>query len=492
MTKKILGLCAIAMFIAGSVSAAGMNIKLTVKGLEGSNMILANYYGDKQYVKDTFDFDKKGSITFKADTMLPGGIYLAVFPALGNRYFEFVISESAFSLETDTFDLTAHMKVTGSEENRLFYDDMKFLAVQRVKSDSLSKLYKVAKEGPEKEKLKNQLLKIDTLVKEQRTYVMEKFPTLFYAKLLKMMQEIQVPDPPRDANGKIIDSTFQWRFYKTHYWDHVDMMDERVLRCPVYHNKLKTYMTQTVVQQSDSINVAGDDLLHKTDMKGDLYRYTLSYIFNEMANSKVMGMDGSYVHFGKNYFCKGLTPWVDTAKQFKICDRVNRLEPVLVGKKAQRLVLPIDSTEKQWKNLYDVKAKWTIVAFWDPDCGHCKKELPVLVEAYHNLKKMGIDVEVYSPAIMEIENYKDWVEFIKKNNLDWINVCDPYRHTNFRWEWDIQSTPQVYILDKDKIIKARRIGAEQVEDYVHFLEDPTFKPKSLMKVNDNDKQEGTD
>jgi hypothetical protein len=40
----------------------GFNIKLTVKGLENTSMILANYYGDKQYVKDTFQFDSKAVI----------------------------------------------------------------------------------------------------------------------------------------------------------------------------------------------------------------------------------------------------------------------------------------------------------------------------------------------------------------------------------------------------------------------------------------------
>ena len=250
-------------------------------------------------------------------------------------------------------------------------------------------------------------------------------------------------------------------------------------------------MTQTVVQIPDSINVAGDELLAKTDLKNEVYRYIVTYIFNEMANSKVMGFDASYVHFGKNYFCKGLTPWVDTAKSFKICDRVTRLEPVLVGKKAQKLILPVDSTENQWKSLYDLKAKYTILVFWDPDCGHCKKELPVLAEAYHSLKKKGVDVAGYGAAIMEIENYKDWVEFIKNNNLDWTNVCDAKRHSNFRFEWDIQSTPQIYILDKDKVIRARRIGADQVEDYILHLENPSYKGKLINKVNDDDKQENT-
>src|ERR1043165_1278860 len=468
-----------------------MNIKIAVKGLESSTMILANYYGDKQYVKDTLTFDKKGVITLKADTTLPGGVYLAVFPALGNRYFEFIISESNFSIETDTNDLTAHVKVTNSVENTLFYDDMKFLGRMKAVSDSIGKLYKDAKDQKDKDKFREQLVKIDSDVKAKRNEVMTKNPTLFYAKLLKAMKDIEVPDAPRDAKGAMIDSSFQWRYYKAHYWDNVDLLDERLLRCPVFHNKLKTFMTQTVVQVPDSIIVAGEELLSKTDKKNEIYRYIVTYIFNEMANSKIMGFDAAYVHFGKAYFCKAdLTPWIDTAKRFKICDGVTPLEPVLVGKTAQRLILPTDSTEMQWKSLQDIKAKYTIVAFWDPDCGHCKKEIPVLAEAYHNLKKKGINVEGYAPAIMEIENYKDWLEFIQKNNLDWINVCDAKRHSNFRFEWDIQSTPQKYSLDCDKVTRARRISADQVEDYIRHMEDPSFKGKLMMKVNDEDKQEG--
>jgi thiol-disulfide isomerase/thioredoxin len=518
MKKKIT--TALLCFLTASLAFAGktgggMDIRITVKGLENSTMILANYYGDKQYVRDTVHFDSKGSVVFKSDqmhgsnppkgdiygtpgllkcdSMIPGGVYLAVFPALGNRYFEFIIAEPQFSIETDTIDMAKDLKIAGSQENKLFYDDMHFLQGNKTLSDSIAKLYKAAKDPAEKDKYRSQLQDIDKQVREKRNSVMTQYPDLFYAKMLNAMKDITVPDPPKDANGKIIDSAWQWRYYKTHYWDNVDLLDDRLLRCPVFHNKLKTFMTQTVVQIPDSINAGGDELIDKTDKKGEIYRYIITYIFNEMANSKVMGFDASYVHFGKKYFCAQptLTPWVDTAKTFKICDRVTRLEPVLVGKKAQKLILPSDSTENVWKSLYDIKAKYTILVFWDPDCGHCKKELPVLADAYHDLKKKGVSVEGFGAAIMEMENYKAWEEFIKKNNLDWINVADPHRHSNFRFEWDIQSTPQIYILDQDKVIRARRIGADQVEDYILHLENPSYKGK-LIKVNDDDNQEGVE
>ncbi len=494
MNKKIfLSIVSLGIVLA-SFAGKGTDIKITVKGLENTKMILANYYGDKEYVKDSLLFNQKGTATLKMDTLLPGGVYLAVFPAMGNRYFEFILNEPQFTLETDTNDLTGHMKVIGSVENELFYKDMHYLSKMKEASDSVSKLYKAAKDPKEKENYRTQLTDMDKDVKARRGEVIEKYPTLFYAKLLKAMKDIDVPEAPKDANGKI-DSTFQWRYYKSHYWDYVDLKDERLLRCPVFHGMLKKYMGQIVVQTPDSINAGGEDLLAKTDMKNDIYRYIVTYIFNEAANSKVMCFDAVYVHYGSKYFCDAsYTPWIDSVKRFKICDRVQRLKPVLCDKKAQSLILPTDSTETQWKSLYDIKAKYTILAFWDPDCGHCKKEIPVLLEAWHNLKKKGVDVGAYCPAIMEIEAYKDWVEFIQKNNLDWINVCDPKRHNNFRYEWDVQSTPQVYILDSNKNIKARRIGADQVEDYILHLENPAYFGKLSNKINESDeeKQEGSE
>lgn len=462
------------------------NIKLTVKGLENSNMILAFYSGDKQYVKDTILFDSKGVATIKADSAFPGGIYLAVFPKLGNRYFEFIMSEPQFQLETDTAELAGKMKVFNSEENKLFYDDMLYLNKVRKTSDSLNNELKKTENETKKEALKSELRKLDTEVKAKRETIMSEHPKTLYAKVLKTMKELEVPEAPRDANGKITDSTFQWYWYKTHYWDNIDLNDDRLLRTPVLHNKLNQYFTRTVYQIPDSLSAAADDLLKKANPQGDIFKYMLVYFLNTMANSKVMGMDAVYVHLVKDYYAKGYAPWVDSAQLAKIIERGTILEPLLMGKKAQNIVLA-DSTLKKYYNLYELPNKYVVLCFWDPDCGHCKKEVPVLLEAYHNLKKKGINVEVFAPAIMGKEKMQDWTDFIREKGLNWINVADPFRQNNYRYEWDIQSTPQIYILDKDKKIIAKRIGAEQVEDFILHEEDPTHKPKKPFEESESQK-----
>ncbi len=491
ITTLLVSAISIALF-AGAQK--GYDIKLTIKNLPNSRLILAYYYGDKQYVKDTLKIDSKGLCEIKGDTSLPSGIYLAVFPALGNKYFEFVIDEQRFSLTTDTNDLAGHVVVSGSQENELFYDDMKFLTKERKESEGYNTQYKAATTQKEKDDIRAKLLKIDSLVNDNRHAVMKKYPNSFYVTILKAMEPIQpkeLKDAPKDAVGRIIDSNWVWRDYKNRYWDNVKLTDDRLLRTPVFHNKLKEFYTRTIIQLPDSIIADGDALLSKMPPKNDIFKYTLVYMLNEMAKSKIMGFDAVYVHLVKNYYAKGFAPWVDTVQLYKINERGRVLEPLLIGKKAANITLT-DTTLKTFRSMYDIKNRFTILCFWDPDCGHCKKEVPKLADIYHKMKKDGIDVEIYAPAIMSIEEVKKWTDFINEHKLDWINVADPYRQNNFRFEWDIQSTPQIYILDKDKKIIAKRIGADQVEDFILHEIDPRYKPKRPAVIDDENAPEPID
>ena len=481
------------IFIAAGLLAAGSKgyeIKITLKNLSNSKLILAYYYGDKQYVKDTFAIDAKGQCIIKADTVLNPGVYLAVFPALGNKYFEFVVNEQRFSLSSDTIDLASNLVVTGSEENKLFYEDMKFLSAKRRESEALNSAYRAATDQKSKDEIRDKMKVIDKDVTDKRMNIMKAYPTTFYSKILKSMEPI-VPNEsaaPRDAVGRLTDSNWVWRDYKNRYWDNLDLKDDRILRTPVFHGKLKEYYTRTIIQVPDSIKEEGDRLLAKMPPKGELFKYTLVYMLNEMAKSKVMGFDAVYVHLVKNYYAKGYASWVDSVQLYKINDRGKVLEPLLIGKKARNINLA-DTTLKTFHSLYDLKNRFIVLCFWDPDCGHCKKEVPKLADIYHKLKSEKIDLEIYSPAIMAAEELKKWTAFINEHHLDWINVADPYRQNNFRFEWDIQSTPQIYILDREKTIKAKRIGAEQIEDFIRHELDPSYRPKLPPTIDDENQVE---
>ena len=88
------------------------NINLKIKGMENQIGILAYYYGDKRYVKDTLLFNEKGISIYKGNKEIPRGVYLLAFPSLNYRSFDLILNETNFSIQTDTvnFIKNAHIK----------------------------------------------------------------------------------------------------------------------------------------------------------------------------------------------------------------------------------------------------------------------------------------------------------------------------------------------------------------------------------------------
>ena len=61
-----------------------------------------------------------------------------------------------------------------------------------------------------------------------------------------------------------------------------------------------------------------------------------------------------------------------------------------MGKKAPRIILA-DTSEQNWVDFYQLPQNITTI-FWDPDCGHCKKQIPNCKSLYE-LKEKNVDVE---------------------------------------------------------------------------------------------------
>ena len=133
----------------------------------------------------------------------------------------------------------------------------------------------------------------------------------------------------------------------------------------------------------------------------------------------------------------------------------------------------IDQVTKMYVKLSEVKADYTILIFWDVDCSHCQKEVPILLEQYNELIKEKKDVKVYS-VYMQHEGEK-YLKYIAEHKLPWINVYDGAHYNNAVEKYDVYSTPVIYILDKNKVIKAKRIDANHVKTIIKALESENKK-----------------
>jgi peroxiredoxin len=447
----------------------GYNIKITAKGLKPGGMCqLARHYGDKQYIMDSAKVNDKGEIIFAGTEKWPQGIYMFIPPAK-NKYFDFIMDEGQnFSFETDTTDFVKSMKVKGSEENRLFNEYQNFVSGKQKLIEPLQATYKRVKDSnPDSAKIvEDKMSVIDKEVKEYKLNFIKNNPKTFVAKLFKAMEEPEIPEAPILPNGRK-DSTFAYRYYKSHFFDNFDLTDDRLLRSPIFHNKIKQYMEKLTPQTPDSIAVSADYLIEKARPNQEVFKYLVYWLTYTYESSKIMGMDAVFVHMVDKYYVTKQAFWLDSTQYYKITKRAAEITPVLIGKQAPMINMA-DSTGK-YISLYNVKAKYTVVVFWDHGCGHCKKEIPKLLDVYEKkLKARG--VEVYA---IETENKPDeWKKFIRENKLHWINVNEPddYKRAVTKKIYDIYSTPVIYLLDDKKVIRAKRIESEQLEGIIDQLE----------------------
>lgn len=440
----------------------GYEIKVTINGYKDTSCYLAYHYGEKQFMKDTVNLIN-GTATFKGDEHLPGGIYMFVLDAKEGQYFEFVVNESKIHIETEYKRYLEKMIVHHSEENKLFFGYINFISEKRKEQNRIKGELKNSKKGSKKHKeLDNKIKELDKEVEAYTNNIINNNSELLYAKILKAMKRINVPEPPKNEKGELIDSSFSYKYYKQHFFDYFDLADDRMLRTPIFKDKLKEYMTRLTPQNPDSLNVMADYLLNKTESNDEVFKYLLIYFLNKYADSKIMGMDAIYVHLVENYYAKNKATWLDSVQLYRITDRASKLKYTLIGKTAPRIVLPDTSNRQQ--DLYRIGADYTLLYFWDPTCGHCKKVTPKLKKVYDSLRTENISVEVYA-VCTEIERDK-WITYIKENELGWVNVADFEVKHPFRYYYDIQATPKLYILDRNREIIAKRLGVEQIPDFL--------------------------
>jgi hypothetical protein len=437
---------------------SGYDIKVHIKGLKQADTVfLARYYGDKRFYQDTAIVDTKGFVTFADTTHLKEGMYFLLMP--GQKIFDFILSPSTFSFSINEADPIKSAQFKNSPDNTAFYAYQNFFLAQKEKADTLSVQSKTANPS-QKTVITKQLSAIDStmLVYIQNFLVVN--PKSLFTAILKTSKDVDVPAAPKRADGSI-DSAWQYHYYKKHYFDNVDFTDDRLIRTPVLVSKVDNYFKTLVVPRPDSLIKEIDMILTKCNSSPDLFEYFVREYTYKYETSQVMGMDAVFVHLGKNYYMKGKCPWASPATVQKIADRVGLIEPLLLGKKAPNLYMT--DTSGTYRYLYDVNAKYTILFFWDSQCGHCQQETPKLYDWW--LKNRSKGIQVYAANIERKD--EEWLKFVRSKNIrQWLNVRDSKNHTDFKITYDIYATPVLYVLDKDKNIIAKRISYENLDDFL--------------------------
>jgi hypothetical protein len=308
---------------------------------------------------------------------------------------------------------------------------------------------------------------------ELNTYregIIKNQPSSMMAALLKAMREPSVPIIKPQSRE---DTLKNYNFYKAHYWDGVTFMDDRILRTPFFLKRFERYYREVIPQAADTIIKDIDYKLLLARTSPEMYKFLLNWLTDEYINPKYMGLDAVFVHLFEKYHSKGVSNWLNDKQMETISRRAYMLMANLIGEKGANLEM-IDSSGKP-SPLYDVVADYTVICFWDPNCGHCKEEVPRLDSIYRaSWKNHGVKIyAVLTPD--DKENAKiAWTKFINEHKLgEWTHVYKTKameeadfaaQKPGFRQLYDITLTPVLYLLDKDKNIIGKKLTLLQLNE----------------------------
>lgn len=474
MTRNISILIGLLLTIT---SFAQYNITVKIDGLTCEDeLLLANHFGNKQYLKDTAKCIN-GIFHFKGDQKLESGVYLVVLPQ--KNYFEILISKEEdqlkYAFDTDTSLLPDKMTVRGSQENKLFFDFNRFAVEQSTIANKLRKEKELTDDEKEEKTIQNKLKAIGVSVTKKREEIQNQYPTLFIGKLYSAMREVEAPQAPKDVSEKELP---KWQFYwlREHFWDHVDMSEDGLVRSPVFHTKLKEYFTNYMSPLVDTTITMADALTAKIETAGskEQYKYTVHFMLGHFEEAKYMCFDKAVWHIAKNYYCAGKAWWSDSAYIAKMCEESSKMEPTLCNERAPDLAMP-DTNLRRRVVMSQIDKPVTVVIFWDINCGHCKKEMPLVNKLYDSMNREH--VEIY--AVYTQGDWDGWKKRIAKEKYTFINVANAFGDDTFRASYNIRTTPQIYILDRDKNIRFKKIGAKDIPGTVQYLlEEQGVVPKA--------------
>ena len=443
------------------------SISLQIPDVADSTILLAHHFNGQIFVDDTIHLDMQGKGKFEGDSLLDQGLYMIYLDK--DHFNDFLLGKEQVFEIYHSFTNPEKFKINGAKDGELFESYKFFLKDLKEKQQDLFNRKKALPEDSDSLKIVNaELEEMNTKVTEFWFSESKKYPNTFYSKFLLSSY---IPSPKEEdipVEWKKNDSlrwVYDYNFRKDHYWDYLDISDKRFLRTPVLKPRIDNYFDKVLLQKPDSVIPDVIKTIEKSKGNEITFRYMTNYLLNHFAQSQVMGMDAVFVKIAEDYYMTGQASWADSATIASIWRQIVFKRNNLLGMKAKELKM--ESIDGPFFSLHEIKTDYTVLVFWEPNCGHCKKQIPELYDkVFVPLKDKNVTFFVVNSQ----DKKDEWENFINDHKLyDWINVWDPTDINNFRINYDVQTTPMIYILDKDKKILAKKIDPETVKGILEYL-----------------------
>ena len=249
-----------------------------------------------------------------------------------------------------------------------------------------------------------------------------------------------------------------------HYWDGIEAFDGPTDENPILAEQLDFYFDKMVAPLPDSITPEIDRLIERTSFNPDLRDFILWYLLEKYRHPEYMSQDQVFVYLYDQYF-----------SQLEIKD-LNKTNLALIRDKAEtfrRLALfnlAPDFAISDSIDLHSVESEYTVLFFYDHDCDVChkeKQELDSVVLVHPEVTVLAIDMNPDNSGEGSGESSGEFAIRPKgdgdlKSPIQYRRITNPSELIALSDAYDIETTPLIYVLDKDKRIIAKKIRAKQI------------------------------
>ena len=213
-----------------------------------------------------------------------------------------------------------------------------------------------------------------------------------------------------------------------HFWDGIEAFDGPTDENPVLAAQIDFYFDKMVAPLPDSITLEIGRLVERTSFNPNLRDFILWHLLEKYRHPEYMTQDQVFVWLYDNYFSQLEIKDLHETNLAWIRDKAERFRRLALFNVAPSL--------GEIADLPSIESEYTVLFFYDHDCEVCQQEMRDLdsVCALH-------------PEIMPL-----------KIDLN----CDTEGLDALYDAYDIETTPLIYVLDRDKRIIAKKIRARQI------------------------------
>ncbi len=415
----------------------------------------ASLFDDKNYIpKDTIKL-YKSPITIKNTKSIVGGIYFLYFPKTKQKI-QFILEDQdtvSLTISGNDYLQTATINL---EKNKSL---LNYQRLEKALSHYDSNYAIAIKSG----KIFNQIQKVayfkvktDSLV-AFRTNALKRLKKkdalyIYYATLNTLDKTIP---SKRDFNGRV------------QFLNQFDFNEPKLFFTPIMKQVIIEYLSFYPLQ-SDSLIQGLDEVFKTVLCTNKAYPFVFDYFTKVFKNRDLLNNSEGYAYLIKKYVKNNTCLFMDKSKTESYLNELKQIDAQKIYDTSLNIILLDSSGNPKDLHQFSKKFNFTVLIFFDPNCSHCKVEVPKMESVINNLEKeLLITIGKFSVCNEPNIEKNTWKAFLQEHNLnnkyEHVIMSNNIESMSIRKAYDAFTNPLFFLIDKDGILLGKKISSNSLK-----------------------------